>query len=180
MPAAAEAPAPAKKPAAAKAAPTRANPAPSATATAPKRKNPKQKRGAKPTKANPKAAAATVVSSPADGKRPIPTVESMRAPMRTDAALEAEFKKTFDERIDWGETAVKVVLMDEEWSVERHPASGEIVRRTFSVDIAGKKADGSIMVYSFTMQQEHLGGGKYGTTMRSAHTALGYIDEANL
>ena len=110
----------------------------------------------------------------------IATVTAMRKPKRRDAALEAEFKKTFEERMDWGETALAIVLMSEDWTVERNPTSGAIERRTFEVDIAGEKDDGSVMVYSFTMQQPYEGGDKWGTTMRSSHTALGYIDKSNL
>ncbi len=137
--------------------PKKKNPGKKAKRTSPKKKNP----GKKAERTDPETATAKRTSPKPEadgGKRPIATVAAMRKPKRQDAALEAEFKKTFEERMDWGETALAVVLMSEDWTVERNPGSGAIERRTFEVDIAGEKDDGSVMVYSFTMQQPYEGG----------------------
>lgn len=119
-------------------------------------------------------------STAAPSKKRVRTVDKMRTARRTDAKLEADFKEAFEKRLDWGETAVAVVLMSEDWSIERNPATGAVVRRTFEVDIAGKKADGTIMVYLFLMQQESLGPNSWGKSGRSSHTALGYIEADQL
>lgn len=98
-------------------------------------------------------------------------VKTVKMPpaLTTNAAMDKEFKKAF-EGTGWGETILKVNLLDTDWHIERNELTGVILSRYQSAAIAAKQANGRCMLYTFTIKQEYNGSG-YGSSRRDSHNS---------
>jgi hypothetical protein len=95
----------------------------------------------------------------------------MPAAVMVNAALEADFKKVFNE-MGWGETLLRVNLQTKEWSTLYHQITGNIIGRTHKAAISTKLKDGNCILYQFTIIQEYTGAGKYGPSREYSHGVL--------
>jgi hypothetical protein len=91
----------------------------------------------------------------------------MPAALTTNAAMEAEFRKAF-EGAGWGETILKINLLDTDWHIERNELTGVILSRYQTAAIAAKQNTGRCMLYTFSIKQEYNGSG-YGSSRRDSH-----------
>ncbi len=89
--------------------------------------------------------------------------------LTTNAAMDKEFRKAFD-GTGWGETILKVNLLDTDWHIERNELTGVILSRYQSAAIAAKQKDGRCMLYTFSIKQEYNGSG-YGSSRRDSHNS---------
>lgn len=83
------------------------------------------------------------------------------APKVNDPALEAEFKKLFNE-MGYKETIVKVSIQSTDWTIDRNELTGVIIGRSKQAFIATKTADGTCYVTEFWIFQDYNGNG-YGS-----------------
>jgi hypothetical protein len=93
----------------------------------------------------------------------------MPAALTTNATMDKEFRKAF-EQTGWGETILKVNLLDTDWHIERNELTGVILSRYQSAAIAAKQSNGRCMLYTFTIKQEYNGSG-YGSSRRDSHNS---------
>lgn len=88
----------------------------------------------------------------------------MKKPGHSNPALEKDIMATFKkEAAGKGETPLRVVLVEKDWRITRHPLTGVIQFRTIWADIAVQKSDGKYYVYELTYEQQH-NGKSYGKT----------------
>ena len=83
------------------------------------------------------------------------------APVMKDAALEKSFIEifNFNEGQQLGATAIKAVLIHDDWTIIRHEISGIVTGRRRAAAIAYKKKDGKCYFFSsYYIQQEYVGG----------------------
>jgi hypothetical protein len=83
------------------------------------------------------------------------------SPVMKDAALEKSFIEIFNkyhgEKL--GATAIKAVLLNDDWIILRNEVSGIVTGRRRSAAIAYKKKDGKCYYFSsFSIEQEYVGG----------------------
>ena len=72
--------------------------------------------------------------------------------------LEKLFRQTFEDA-GWGETIVKINLLDRDWKAIRNEITGVVEARTQRAAIASKNKNGAYTLYNyFTIQQDYLGG----------------------
>lgn len=82
-------------------------------------------------------------------------------PVLKDAALEKSFMDIFNlnEGQQLGATAVKAVLIQDDWTILRHEISGLVTGRRRAAAIAYRKKDGRCYFFSsYYIQQEYVGG----------------------
>lgn len=92
----------------------------------------------------------------------------MPAANHINANIDAEFKKAFA-NTGWGETILKINLLDNDWSTLYHSVTGNIIARSYRAAIGAKQPNGNCIIYDFTIVQEHTGAGKYGVSKRYEH-----------
>lgn len=93
----------------------------------------------------------------------------MPAAVRTDAALEADFRKVFEAQ-GWNETILKINLLTSDWIIVRHPVSGVITGREQSAAIAAKNKNGDCILYTFYIVQDY-DGSRYLSSRRASHNS---------
>jgi hypothetical protein len=91
----------------------------------------------------------------------------MPAAVKTDPALEADFKRVFESQ-GWNETVLKINLLTSDWTIVRNPATGIITGREQAAAIAAKNKNGDCLLYTFVIVQEY-DGSRYLTSKRSSH-----------
>ncbi|MEZ5347490.1 MAG: hypothetical protein R2681_18300 [Pyrinomonadaceae bacterium] len=100
---------------------------------------------------------------------------------QNNAALRSEATRAFNSSIYRanvkGNTVLKVHLVSGGWSVERNQLTGIILSRDQLVHIAYKASDGKCYTYLMTMQQKHLGGGRYGSGFDRSGSTLEILCE---
>jgi hypothetical protein len=76
----------------------------------------------------------------------------------TDVVIEAEFKEAFNNG-GWGETIVKINLLNKEWTIVRNSLTGVIICRTQQAAIVAKQKAGNCILYTYTIKQPYTGSG---------------------
>jgi hypothetical protein len=72
--------------------------------------------------------------------------------------MEKLFRQTFEDA-GWGETIIKINLLDRDWKAIRNEITGVVEARTQRAAIASKDKTGAYTLYNyFTIQQDYLGG----------------------
>lgn len=74
-----------------------------------------------------------------------------------NAELEKLFRQTFEDT-GWGETIIKINLLDRDWKAIRNEITGVVEARTTRAAIASKNKSGGYTLYNYlTIQQDFLG-----------------------
>jgi hypothetical protein len=74
-----------------------------------------------------------------------------------NAELEKLFRQTFEDA-GWGETIIKIHLLDRDWKAIRNEVTGVLEARTQRAAIVSKDKTGAYTLYNFfTIQQDYLG-----------------------
>jgi hypothetical protein len=98
------------------------------------------------------------------------------AAVTSNAAIEQEFKIAFA-KTGWGETILKINLLDYDWTINRNELTSVIEDRIQKAAIVAKKANGKCIVYIFTIGQDYSGGGTYGSSYRYRHNGYEVLCE---
>ncbi len=78
-------------------------------------------------------------------------------PVLRDVELEREFAQTFSISSP-GYDVLKVHITARDWTIDRHPATGAILSRSHSGNIAVREASGKCFNFSFVIEQPYVGG----------------------
>lgn len=90
----------------------------------------------------------------------------MPKPAMNDSKLEKEMLAATTpmlKRMGWDGTAMKAVIIEDGWTIYRHPISGIITDRRINGAVSVKTSRGGCKLYEITFTQEY-DGSKYGTT----------------
>jgi hypothetical protein len=108
----------------------------------------------------------------------VPTLRSeetkgvgMSAPKRNDAAMSGAMLKAMQASSSeaWKDQIMRIVILDPDWFIERHPISGAILFRYIRAEVAVKGRDGKCSFYQLcTFKQDYVGG-KFGATRYDGH-----------
>jgi hypothetical protein len=91
--------------------------------------------------------------------------------------LEKLFRQTFEDT-GWGETIVKINLLDRDWKAIRNEVTGVLEARTQRAAIASKNKSGTYTLYNyFTIQQDYLGNGFSSQAKIIFHESTGILSE---
>jgi hypothetical protein len=84
----------------------------------------------------------------------------MPAPKRNDPALESAMLKAMkaSSSAAWKDEIVRIVILDPDWFIERHPVSGIILFRYIRAQVAVKGSGGCAFYRLTTFKQDHVGG----------------------
>jgi hypothetical protein len=84
----------------------------------------------------------------------------MSAPKRNDSALEATMLKAMkaSSSAAWKDEIIRVVILDPDWFIERHPVSGIILFRYIRAQVAVRGSAGCSFYNLTTFKQDHVGG----------------------
>jgi hypothetical protein len=69
----------------------------------------------------------------------------------------------------WKDQILRIVIVDPEWFIERHPISGVILFRYLRAEVAVKSGDGSCSFYKLCTFKQNWQGGRYGGTYSDGH-----------
>jgi hypothetical protein len=94
----------------------------------------------------------------------------LKPALRSDAALEALFKKALEAE-GWGEQILAVNLLDTDWHITKHPVTGAVLHRYQTAAMKTKNKAGKCLAYEFTMQQDFDGTKFQAVGRRSGHNA---------
>lgn len=97
----------------------------------------------------------------------------------TDANLEADFKKIFNEQ-GWDEKITKVSIQSTDWVIDRNELTGVIVGRSKQAFIATKKPDGTCWVTEFWIFQDYNGSGYGNFRNGTGNSYRSQLDCANV
>jgi hypothetical protein len=95
----------------------------------------------------------------------------MSTPKRNDAVLSAAMLKAMQASSSeaWKDPIIRIVILDPDWFIERHPISGAILFRYIRAEVAVKGRDGNCSFYKLcTFKQDYVGG-KFGATRYDGH-----------
>jgi hypothetical protein len=95
----------------------------------------------------------------------------MSAPRKVDPALTAAMLKAMQSSSStaWKDQILRVVIVDPDWFIERHPISGAILFRYIRAEVAVKAGDGKCSFYRLcTFKQDYIGG-KFAATYSDGH-----------
>jgi hypothetical protein len=98
------------------------------------------------------------------------------AAVTNNAAIEQEFRSAFA-KTGWGETILKINLLDYDWTINRNELTSLIESRTQKAAIVTKNANGKCIVYIFMIGQDYTGGGAYGSSYRYRHNGYEVLCE---
>jgi hypothetical protein len=89
-------------------------------------------------------------------------IENARMPkaVQSNPALEAQMKNVLKDNYP-GETPLRVVILDNQWTIEKNALTGKPDYKWISTAVAQKKADGKCFVYWISFKQNYENG-KYG------------------
>jgi hypothetical protein len=91
--------------------------------------------------------------------------------------LEKLFRQTFEDT-GWGETIIKINLLDRDWKAIRNEVTGVLEARTQRAAIASKNKSGTYTLYNyFTIQQDYLGNGFSSQAKIIFHESTGILSE---
>lgn len=97
----------------------------------------------------------------------------MPKPVKHDEEIESLVKTAFESK-GWYEEVLKVVLLGNDWRLERN--SEFIIGRVYDVAIAAKQKSGVCMLYMATIRQEEVGG-KFSTPFISSYNSKAIAEE---
>jgi hypothetical protein len=95
----------------------------------------------------------------------------MSAPKRNDAAMSAAMLKAMQASSSeaWKDQIIRIVILDQDWFIERHPISGAILFRYIRAEVAVKGRDGKCSFYHLcTFKQDYVGG-RFAATRYDGH-----------
>jgi hypothetical protein len=98
------------------------------------------------------------------------------AAITSNSAIEQEFKNAFA-KTGWGETILKINLLNHDWTINRNELTSVIENRIQEAAIVTKNAKGKCIVYMFTIGQDYTGGGTYGSSYRFRHNGYEILCE---
>lgn len=98
------------------------------------------------------------------------------AAVTSNAAIEQEFRNAFA-KTGWGETILKINLLDYDWTINRNEWTSVIENRIQKAAMVTKNANGKCIVYIFTIGQDYAGGGAYGSSYRFRHNGYEILCE---
>ncbi|HRG08491.1 MAG TPA: hypothetical protein PLJ08_07920 [Cyclobacteriaceae bacterium] len=94
-----------------------------------------------------------------------------------NAEMEKLFRQTFNDA-GWGETIIKINLLDRDWKAIRNEITGVVEARTQRAAIASKDKTGKYTLYNyFTIQQDYLGNGYSSQAKIIYHESTGILPE---
>lgn len=94
-----------------------------------------------------------------------------------NAEMEKLFRQTFEDA-GWGETIIKINLLDRDWKAIRNEITGVVEARTQRAAIASKDKTGKYTLYNyFTIQQDYLGSGYSSQAKIIYHESTGILPE---
>lgn len=94
-----------------------------------------------------------------------------------NAEMEKLFRQTFNDA-GWGETIIKINLLDRDWKAIRNEITGIVEARTQRAAIASKDKTGKYTLYNyFTIQQDYLGNGYSNQAKIIYHESTGILPE---
>jgi len=94
-----------------------------------------------------------------------------------NAEMEKLFRQTFNDA-GWGETIIKINLLDRDWKAIRNEITGIVEARTQRAAIASKDKTGAYTLYNyFTIQQDYLGNGYSSQAKIIHHESTGILLE---
>ncbi len=95
----------------------------------------------------------------------------MSAPKRNDPALTTAMLSAMkaSPSAAWKDQILRIVIIDPDWFIERHPISGAILFRYIRAQVAVKGGDGKCSFYKLsTFKQDYIGG-RFGATRYDGH-----------
>jgi len=95
----------------------------------------------------------------------------MSAPKRNDPALTSAMLSAMkaSPSAAWRDPILRVVIIDPDWFIERHPISGAILFRYIRAEVAVKGGDGKCSFYKLcTFKQDYIGG-RFAATRYDGH-----------
>lgn len=94
-----------------------------------------------------------------------------------NAEMEKLFRQAFEDA-GWGETIIKINLLDRDWKAIRNEITGVVEARTQRAAIASKDKTGKYTLYNyFTIQQDYLGSGYSSQAKIIYHESTGILPE---
>ena len=95
----------------------------------------------------------------------------MSAPKKNDPALSAAMLKAMQASSSdaWKDPIIRIVILDPDWFIERHPISGAILFRYIRAEVAVKGRDGKCSFHKLcTFKQDYVGG-RFAATRYDGH-----------
>lgn len=88
-----------------------------------------------------------------------------------DKALEAAMLSAMKSSASqaWKDQILRIVIIDPEWYIERHPISGIILFRYIRAQVAVKDGNGNCSYYKLSTFKQNSHGGRYGGTYYDGH-----------